>query len=209
MATETVLWVDLIGYFGGGLTLLGMYRKTIIPLRFGAIGGNVGFIIFGLLVPSYPTLVLHGVLLPLNAYRTWQMFRLIGEIREAAEGDNNLNALLPYMSEIRESAGSVLFKKGEKPDRMIVIKRGTIRLDEIGVDCGPGDILGEIAAFSPDNRRTCTAICATDCDLYSLGNDAMIQLYYQNPKFGMYLMRIVVGRLLANWQNAEARAKTV
>lgn len=209
MITETVPWIDLIGYFGGVLTLWGMHSKTIIPLRLGALGGNVGFILFGLLVPSYPTLVLHAVLLPLNAYRAWQMFHLIGEIRDAAEGDNNLNALLPYMSETRETAGSVLFKKGEAPDRMIVIKSGTIRLDEIGVDCGPGDILGEIAAFSPDNRRTCTAICATDCDLYYLGNDAMLQLYYQNPQFGMYLMRIVVSRLLANWENAEARAKTV
>ncbi|NQU57924.1 MAG: cyclic nucleotide-binding domain-containing protein [Rhodospirillales bacterium] len=207
MTMENVPWVDMIGYFGGGVTLWGMYRKTIIPLRLGAVGGNVGFILFGLLVPSYPTLVLHTLLLPLNAFRTWQMFRLIDEISEAAEGDNNLNALLPYMSNIKEPAGTVLFKINDKPDRMIVIKNGTIRLDEIGVDCGPGDVLGEIAAFTPDNRRTCTAVCATDCDLYTLTNTDMIQLYYQNPKFGMYLMRIVVARLLGNWQNAEARAK--
>ena len=137
------------------------------------------------------------------------MIKLIREIREAAAGDNNLNSLIPYMSEIKERSGSVLFKKDEKPDRMIVIKNGTIRLDEIGVDCGPGDVLGEIAAFTPDNRRTCTAVCSTDCDLYILNNDDMVQLYYQNPQFGMYLMRIVVSRLLANWQNAEARAKAV
>jgi hypothetical protein len=37
----------------------------------------------------------------------------------------------------------------------------------------------------------------------------MIQLYYQNPKFGMYLMRVVVARLLDNWQNVEARAKAI
>lgn len=209
MTLEIVPWVDLIGYFGGIVTLWGMYRKTIIPLRLGAIGGNVGFLIFGLLAPSFPTLVLHALLLPLNAYRTWQMIRLIREIREAAEGDNNLDALLPYMSQIHASAGSVLFRKDDKPDRMIVIKNGTIHLDEVGVDCVPGDVLGEIAAFTPDNRRTCTAICTTDCELYTLTNDDMLQLYYQNPRFGMYLMRIVVARLLSNWQDAEARAKAV
>ena len=37
----------------------------------------------------------------------------------------------------------------------------------------------------------------------------MVQLYYQNPQFGMYLIRIVVARLLANWQDAEARAKAI
>jgi len=209
MTLNSVPWVDLVGYLGGLVTLWGMYRKTIIPLRIGAVGGNIAFIVFGFLVPSYPTLVLHALLLPLNCLRTWQMMRLIRDIREAAESDNNLNALLPYMSEVSEPAGTVLFRKDEKPDRMIVIRTGTIHLDEVRVDCGPGDVLGEIAAFTPDNRRTCTAVCATDCELYTLSNDDMIQLYYQNPQFGMYLMRIVVARLLANWQDAEARAKAV
>ena len=209
MTMETVPWADLIGYFGGGLTLWGMYRKTIIPLRLGALGGNIGFVLFGFLVDSYPTLVLHALLLPLNAFKTLQMIQLVREIQNAMEGDNNLNALIPYMSRDHVDAGGVLFRKGDKPDRMIVIKDGTIHLDEVGVDCGPGDVLGEIAAFTPDNRRTSTAVCVTDCDLYTLTNNDMIQLYYQNPKFGMYLMRVVVSRLLANWQNAEARAKAV
>jgi CRP/FNR family transcriptional regulator, cyclic AMP receptor protein len=206
---DTALLIDLIGYVGGGVTLWGVHSKTIIPLRIGAVGGNIGFIIFGLLVPSYPTLVVHSLLLPLNAYRTWQMIRLIRDIREAAEDDNNLDALLPYMSQEKETAGSVLFKKDDKPDRMIVIKSGAVHLDEIDVICGPNDVLGEIAAFTPDNKRTCTATCVTDCELYTLTNDNMIQLYYQNPQFGMYLMRIVVGRLVDNWHNAEARAKAV
>lgn len=209
MAMEGVPWVDLIGYFGGGVTLWGMYRKTIIPLRLGGIAGNVGFLIFGILVPSYPTLVLHALLLPLNAYRTWQMYQLVVEIREAAEGSNDLTSMLPYMKKIRTSAGTVLFSKGERPDRMIVISTGTVHLDEVDVDCGPGDVLGEIGAFTPDNRRTCTGVCATDCELYTISNDDMVQLYYQNPQFGMYLMRIIVARLLTNWQDAEARAKAV
>ncbi len=209
MTLDTALWIDLIGYLGGAMTLWGVHSKTIIPLRLGAVGGNVGFMIFGLLVPSYPTLVVHSLLLPLNAYRTWQMFNLIRDIREASEGDNNLDALLPYMREISAPAGTVLFKKDEKPDRMIVIKSGAVHLEEIDVICSQNDVLGEIAAFTPDNRRTCTATCVTDCELFTLTNENMIQLYYQNPQFGMYLMRIVVGRLLANWENAEARAKAV
>ena len=209
MAMEGVPWVDLIGYFGGGVTLWGMYRKTIIPLRMGAVAGNVGFLIFGLLVPSYPTLVLHAMLLPLNVFRTWQMFRLVREIRDSAEGDNNLRPLLPFMDKTRMAAGTVLFRKGERSERMIVIADGTVHLEEIGVDCGPGDVLGEIGAFTPDNRRTCTGVCATDCVLHIISNNDMVQLFYQNPKFGMYLTRIIVARLLTNWQDAEARAKAI
>lgn len=210
MTFESAIWIYIIGYVGGAVTLwVGVQSKNIIPLRMGAVGGNFGFILFGLLVPSYPTLVLHSVLLPLNAYRTWQMMRLIAEILDASEGDNNLNALTPYMRNVQKPAGNLLFTKGDKPDQMIIIKSGTIHLKEIDAHCGPGDVLGEIGDFTPDNKRTCTAVCETECDLYTLNNDYMIQLYYQNPKFGMYLMRVVVARQLDNWQNVEARAKAI
>ena len=56
MTMETVPWIDLIGFFGGGVTLWGMNRKTIIPLRFGAVGGNAVFLIFGLVGAELPDL---------------------------------------------------------------------------------------------------------------------------------------------------------
>ena len=204
--TEFVSYVDLIGYLGGTVTLWGLFQKTMIPLRVGAVIGNVGFMAFGLMVPSYPTLILHALLLPLNAYRMMQMIRLIREIRESAGQSNSLDPLIPYMKQEREPAGTVLFRIDDAPDRMIVIKSGTIRLEEIDVRCGAGDVLGEIAAFTPDNRRTCTAVCATDCELFTLSNDAMIQLFHQNQRFGMFLTRVIVQRLLKNWQDADARA---
>ena len=196
--TEAIPYIDLIGYLGGGITVWGIYQKTMIPLRVGAVCGNVGFLIFGLLATSYPTLILHSLLLPLNVYRMAQMIRLVREIREAASETNSLDPLLPFMTEKREKAGTVLFRINDAPDRMIVIKSGTIMLTEVDARCGAGDVLGEIAAFTPDSRRTCSAVCETDCELYTLSNDAMIQLFYQNPRFGMFLVRIIVQRLLKN-----------
>ncbi len=209
MATELVPWVDLIGYFGGGVTLWGMYSRTMIPLRWGAVGGNVGFLVFGLLAESYPTLILHAILLPLNVFRAWQMIKLVREIKATSDGANDLDPLIPFMKTLKLPAGAELFRKDDKPDRMLVVKHGTVLLVELDVRCGPSDILGEIGAFTPDNRRTCTAVCETDCELYSLSYEAMMQLYYQNPRFGMFLIRVIVQRLLANWQDAEARAKAI
>ena len=156
-------WVDMIGYSGGALTIWGMFRKTMIPLRLGAIGGNVGFLIFGLLAPSYPTLITHAVLLPLNTIRMFQMMRLVREIRESSGQDNSLEPLLPFMRREQSKAGTVLFRKDYRPDRMIVIHSGTVLLEELGTRCGEGDVLGEIGAFTPDNHRTCTAVCETAC----------------------------------------------
>ncbi len=197
-------WVDAIGYAGGMVSIWGFSRRTMIPLRLGAIGGNVAFLAFGLLASSYPTLVLHAVLLPMNTLRLLQSRKLIREIQAASTGDGTLNALIPFMSEKTHKAGDVLFHKGDIPDSMILITDGTIRLDEINTNCGPGDVLGEIAAFTPDNARTCTAVCVTNVRLYQLANEKMLQLFYQNPRFGMYLVRLIVHRLQGNWAEAEA-----
>lgn len=207
--TELITWVDMIGFLGGAVTLWGMFRKTMIPLRVGAIVGNIGFLLFGIFAESNPTLVTHALLLPLNIYRMYQMMRLIREIRESSGTDNKLDPLLPYMREEKVKAGTVLFNIADVPDRMIVIKEGTVLLKELDIRCSTDDVLGEIGAFTPDNRRTCTAVCETDCALYTLGNEAMLQLFYQNPRFGMFLVRIIVQRLLNNWQEAEARAKVL
>ncbi len=206
---EGIPWIDIIGYWGGLVTLWGMNSKTMIKLRLGAIGGNVGFLAFGILVPSYPTLVLHAVLLPLNGWRMFQMMRLVREIRESAGQDNSLEALLPFMRNKKVKAGEVLFRKGDKPERMILIRSGQVRLEEIDHTCSPGDVLGEIGAFTPDNRRTCTAVCETDCELSTLENETMIQLFHQNPKFGIFLVRVIVQRLLNNWREADARARSM
>lgn len=200
-------WVDMIGYSGGALTVWGMFRKTMIPLRLGAIGGNVAFLFFGLLAPSYPTLITHAVLLPLNTIRMFQMMRLVREIRESSGQDNSLEPLLPFMRREQAKAGTVLFRKDDRPDRMIVIHSGTVLLEELGIRCGESDVLGEIGAFTPDNHRTCTAVCETDCVLFTLSNEAMVQLYYQNPRFGMFIVRTIVQRLLKNWRDANAATK--
>lgn len=196
-------WVDAIGYTGGLITLWSFHQRTMMSLRVGAIIGNVGFLVFGLLAPSYPTLLLHAVLLPLNTVRLFQSKKLIREIQAASEGDGDLNALIPFMKEHKHPSGEILFRKGDVPDSMILIAEGTVRLEEINADCGPGDVLGEIAAFTQDNARTCTAVCVGDVRLYRLANEVMLQLFYQNPRFGMYLVRLIVHRLHGNWSEAE------
>lgn len=205
--TAHPMWVDLIGYIAGAVTLISMHRKTMIPLRTGAMLGNALFLTFGLVAGIWPTAVLHAVLLPLNALRLWQMLRLVRTIRAEHEGESfGMEALLPYMKAETRREGEVLFRKGDDADAMYMIGAGTVRLVEIDFALSDGALIGEIAFFTPERARTVTAVCATDCTLYSLSNSAMLQLYYQNPKFGLYLMRIIVERLMRNWEAAEARA---
>jgi CRP-like cAMP-binding protein len=89
---------------------------------------------------------------------------------------------------------------------MIYVEAGRLRLVEHGEEIGPDVLVGEIGLFAPDNRRTLSVECATDCTLYSLSSEAMLQLYFQSPKLGYHVMRLIVARLLHDEEVARAAA---
>ncbi|MCP4183328.1 MAG: hypothetical protein GY761_08420 [Hyphomicrobiales bacterium] len=74
---------------------------------------------------------------------------------------------------------------------MILIKSGTVLLEEIGVQLGKDDLLGEIGIFTPENSRTATAICKTYCKIFTLSHEVMLQQYCKNPKFALFLVRLL------------------
>lgn len=68
-------------------------------------------------------------------------------------------------------------------------------------------MIGEIGLFSPDHQRTTSAICETEVEALTLAEDKVLQLYYQNPKFGFYLVQLVVRRLLEDWSGRPSRTR--
>jgi hypothetical protein len=80
-------WVEATGYLASALVLATFCMKTMIPLRCAAISSNIAFIVYGFYDGLYPVLVLHAILLPLNAWRAIQMLRLIKRVEAASKGD--------------------------------------------------------------------------------------------------------------------------
>jgi CRP-like cAMP-binding protein len=200
-----LVWVDVAGYVAALLVVGTFYMRTMIPLRSLAVASNVAFIAYGYAQGLYPVLALHLVLLPLNCVRLRQMRALIRRVREASERDRSMDWLVAYMARHVFPPGHVLFRAGDEAASMHLVLRGTVRLTEIGVALGPGAVLGEIGVFAPDNRRTATAVCETEVELGSIGHDTVLQLYFQNPTFGLYLIKLVVQRLLENERRLRAR----
>ena len=126
------------------------FVRTMIPLRWLAVGSNIGLLLFGALHPSVPTLMVSGALLPINLWRAIEMMRLTRRVRRAAS-DADLAAvwLKPYMKPLRLREGKVLFRKGDKADRLFLLTDGELELVEAGARLQPGRIFGEIALFSP------------------------------------------------------------
>ena len=200
----TISWVELFGYVAACLVFCTFYMKTMIPLRAVAIFSNVAFMIYGFAGGLYPVLILHAILLPLNCIRLLQMRTLIKRVHEASQGDLSMDWLIPLLSRRTLKKGEVLFRKGDPAKGMYLTLSGSLRLVDLDKTIGPGTLLGEIGVFSPYKQRTDTAVCENDAEIGSIDEKKVLQLYFQNPKFGFYLIRLVIQRLLQNYSNVDS-----
>ena len=186
------------------------FVRTMIPLRWMAVGSNIGLLIFGALHPSIPTLLVAGSLLPINIWRAIEMMRLTQRVNRAAtDGDLASVWLKPYMKPRRLRAGKVLFQKGDHADRLYLLTDGELELVEIGRRMVPGRVFGEIALFSPERKRTGTVRAVTRCVVLEIHESTVRQLYFQNPAFGFHLVELLAERLSTDVQRAENRAAKV
>ena len=193
----------IIGFFCAGiaalLIVISSFVKMMIPLRWLAIGSNLGFVIYGIIEVSLMTLLLQGLLLPINIYRAIEMQRLTRRVTLAAKsGDTSGVWLKPYMKARKLKANDILFNKGDTADQLYLLAEGRVEFVEIGEFMDPGRVFGEIAFFAPNKRRTQTARCAQDCTVLYIDETTVKQLFYQNPKFGFEMVGLVAGRLSAD-----------
>ena len=81
-------------------------------------------------------------------------------------GELPLRGLLPYMTRRNFSAGETLVRKGEKADRLYRLEEGELELADLGNVLKPGAVIGEIGVFAPNQVRTATVVCRTDCVVF-------------------------------------------
>jgi CRP-like cAMP-binding protein len=170
----------------------------MIPLRVIALASNVLFMAYGYADHLYPVFLLHAILLPVNALRLVQFYRLVREMRQAPRKDLSVQTLLPYMTRRKYNAGETLVRKGEGADRLYYLLDGEIEVVEIGKVLHAGAMLGEIAVFAPNPQRTATVVCRTDCDMLELSESKAKQLYFQDRSFGFAVLQLIISRLVEN-----------
>lgn len=61
--------MDAIGYLAASLVLAAFWMRSLRPLRCVAIASNLAFIAYGYIGDLTPVLLLHALLLPVNALR--------------------------------------------------------------------------------------------------------------------------------------------
>jgi hypothetical protein len=191
-------YVTVIGFIASGLVIATLSMRTMIPLRIVGLLSNVAFVSYGLLFGSMPTVMLHSILFPLNIYRLREMLNLIKRVKLASKGDMSLDWIKPFMSKRAIEAGEILFRKGDEANQMFFLVDGELHLQEIDINIQPGAVVGELGMLAPSRTRTQTLVCTQGGSLLEISYDRIEQLYYQNPQFGFYFLRLSTARLFEN-----------
>jgi len=204
----TDLLATCLGLIGAALMLASYLMKSMLPLRIAALTACCFLVAYGALKQALPTLLLYGVLIPINVKKTLQMRKLVRAIERARDDTPVSEWLLPHMHRRTVAAGTTIWRKGDPATEMLYLDDGTLRLAEYDELLHPGALVGEIGIFAPDNRRTLTLETVGDCTVYSLTTEEMALLYYQNPKLGFHVMRLVVSRLMRDLSRHQAESTT-
>ncbi len=197
-------WVEALGWLGAALSITGSAMRTIIPLRCIGIATNMVSLTYASIMGLYPSMTVNLILLPLNGVRLYQMLRLIKKVKQASQSDLSMEWLKPFMTRRKVKTGEILFAKGDEATCMFYTLSGRYRLKEIDILLVQGQVVGEMGFMSPENKRTQTLECLEGGEVLSISYDEVRQLYFQNPEFGFYFLRLTSERLFHNMGRMEA-----
>jgi hypothetical protein len=204
IALANINFANMLALVGASLYVVTLMVRTIVPLRVIGIISMVFFIAYGALAGAVTTFLLYLLSLPINVIRLRQMLTLVKKARLSAQGDLSMDWLRPFMSPRKYKKGDVLFDKGDIAKEMFYTVSGNFLIKEIGIELPPGRILGELGFIDPNNKRTATVVSLENSEVLTITYDRLLELYFQNPEFGYYFLRLTTERLMQNIARLEA-----
>jgi len=204
LVQATLNFASALAILGGIFFVATLLMRTMVPLRISAIISNMCFVGYSILANSISTLLLYILLAFINFVRLYQMLKLVKKARVSAQGDLSMEWLKPFMHRRNYRKGEVLFLKGDPANEMFFTASGKYLVKEIGIELPAGRIVGELGFLSPKNRRTQTVECIETGEVLTITYDKLLEIYFQNPEFGYYFLRLSSDRLLQNNARLEA-----
>jgi CRP-like cAMP-binding protein len=203
LALANINTANMLALAGAMFYVATLMMRTIVPLRVIGIISLAFFMAYGLVAGAVGTFLLYLLSLPVNVIRLRQMLTLVKKARMSSQGDLSMDWLRPYMTPRKYRKGEVLFRKGDVANEMFLTVTGKFLVTEIGIELPPGRIMGELGFVAPKNRRTQTIQCIENGDVLTITYETLLELYFQNPEFGYYLLSLTSERLLQNISRLE------
>lgn len=203
IALANITFTNMLALIGAILYVVTLMVRTIVPLRTIGIVSIVFFIAYSAMAGSVGNFFLYLFSLPINVIRLRQMLNLVKKARISAQGDLSMDWLAPYMTPREYRKGQVLFHKGDVANEMFLTITGKFRVCEIDVELLPGRFVGELGFVTPGHRRTQTVECVEDGCMLTITYEKLLELYFQNPQFGYYFLRLTTERLIHDISRLE------
>ncbi|MBI3160732.1 MAG: SpoIIE family protein phosphatase [Chloroflexi bacterium] len=116
------------------------------------------------------------------------------------DGHSSLSGVLRYS---RVPAGEVLFREGDKGDRMFIIMRGELEVFKAHdtpdarhlSTLHDGDFFGELSLVVRDGRRTATVVATEDTELIAILQEDFYRLLQQRPTMAYAMVQELGERL--------------
>src|SRR5579871_4277797 len=183
-----------------GMILL-LHLPTRLPLRPLVAVLAVGGIVASVMLDMHGLAALHAMVLLVALIRTVLLRSLVRLAHSEAHPSAVSLAfkqprqqyayptawLVPFMVTRAVRKGEYLFRAGDRSDDMFIITKGEIRLDEIDVVLGPGEMIGEIGILSSARARTASAHCLSDVELCAISADRVFEICALSPSFSCRL----------------------
>ena len=196
-------FANMCALIGAGFYAATLLMRTMVPLRVFGIISALFFVAYGALAGAMSTFFMYLLLLPINSWRLFQMRGLVKKARVAAQGDLSMDWLKPFMNQRAYRQGDVLFRKGQPANEMYLTVTGKFLVTEIGVELPPGRLMGELGFITPNNKRTQTVECIESGEVLTITYDRLLEIYFENPEFGYYFLRLSSDRLMQNIARLE------
>ncbi len=192
-------WIEGFGWLASLLTIATYSMNSMIPLRVFAIASSVCFVVYAFILQLWPLLLMELILLPINCFRFWQIITLRGRLsRSSEESTSDFSIIKTYGQKRTIDANTCIFRRGDPVDSLFFVANGRVLIEEVGVEIRPGDIFGEIAFFTDAATRTATARTLEQAEVYEIDRKRFMRLQFEDPSFGMSVMRTITRRLAAN-----------
>jgi CRP-like cAMP-binding protein len=203
LVVANLTFANILALAGGIFLLLTFVVRTIVLMRVLCTFSILFFLGSAALTYSVPKFLMYLLALPINVIRLVQIRNFVKTARIAAQGALSLDWLRPFMTPRNYQKGDVLFRKGDPGTEMFLTVSGKFLVTEIGIEIPPGRILGELGFVSPKNKRTQSVECIENGEVLTISYEKLLEIYFQNPDFGYFFLRLVSDRLLQNLGRLE------
>jgi CRP-like cAMP-binding protein len=108
-----------------------------------------------------------------------------------------LEKIAPYFEEVHFKAGSLVFREGDAPDFIALVRKGKVEIRKqtefkgkqiVLAHMTKGSVLGELAVFD-DFPRSASVVAIEDTDLLILKNEDMESFIESYPELGIKILK--------------------